>query len=322
MASSRWWLPSGRRRTTQCTSPPSVGSVLREATPHVLASGRSCTWAAQVPNSPADRCLNNPEPPEIFPSRKSATHQKLRQGIMSLGLTTHDKKCIFKGEPAIARAGGAGCIRRLASSLLAGNPEVGAARHWRHARHGEGSRQQSDIRRGRRSLRARLPTRAAHCAGLAPRVQARPHDRRHTPGDTAAPRRASRRPMGPSQRAVHARARGLHTRHIVAASRSPFPVPGTRAADMDDAMLASRPALGRSRRCQRMTHLILTIPSAEKSSPESHFFWQPRLPRPCQGCCTAAPRADLVRAGRRRLHRQPKSEGMDESRGAICPGPR
>jgi hypothetical protein len=174
MASSRWWLPSGRRRTTQCTSPPSVGSVLREATPHVLASGRSCTWAAQVPNSPADLCLNNPEPPEIFPSRKSATHQKLRQGIMSLGLTTHDKKRIFKGEPAIARAGGAGCIRRLASSLLAGNPEVGAARHWRHARHGEGSRQQSDIRRGRRSLRARLPTRAAHCAGLAPRVQARP----------------------------------------------------------------------------------------------------------------------------------------------------
>lgn len=207
---------------------------------------------------------------------------------MRLGLTTHDKKRIFKREPAIARAGGAGCIRRLASSLLAGNPKVGAAHHWRHARHSEGSRQQSDIRRGRRSLRARLPTRAAHCAGLAPRAQARPHDRRHTPGDTAAPRRASRRPMGPSQRAVHARARGLPTRHIVAASRSPFPVPGTRAADMDDAMLASRPALGRSRRCPRMAHFILTIPIAEKSSPECHFFWQPQWPRPCQGCCTAA----------------------------------
>ena len=61
---------------------------------------------------------------------------------MSLGLTTHDEKRIFKGEPVIARAGVAGSIRGLASYLLEVNAEVGAERHWRHGRHGEGSRRE------------------------------------------------------------------------------------------------------------------------------------------------------------------------------------
>ena len=90
-----------------------------------------------------------------------------------------------------------------------------------------------------------------------------------------------------SQRAAHSRARGQHTRHLVASSLSPFPVPSTHAADMDDAMMASRPALRRSRRCKRMAPFILTILIAAKSSPEFHIYWQPQLHRPCRG---AAPR--------------------------------
>jgi hypothetical protein len=49
---------------------------------------------------------------------------------------------------AIACAGGAGSVRRLASYLLDANAEVGVERHWRHGRHVEGSLQQGDIGRG------------------------------------------------------------------------------------------------------------------------------------------------------------------------------